>query len=257
MMVPFGGRNKMSKKSKISIKLDGNKISSGIFRRTVNSFFNLIDEVSNDVTKGEKYLEWYVTVEKGSTIISAEPIQTGGARGIDEEICRTVVSGVGEITNQQRRPDYFNDKALQSVQSLAKLITDKEKEMGVNHIEISSNGSKNEITHSAIANAKIMLKKSTYKSIGSIEGRLQVIKDRGGLKFKVYTDYYDKGVDCTFDESKLKKVVSAFQKRVSVYGEITSNKVGVPLNIKVEKIRVFKDNKNLPGFKDVLGLLEE
>ena len=241
----------------VTLKLKGEKITSSEFKKSIESFFGLIGEVAKDVGGKGEFIQWFITVDKGSSLIVATPQETGGKPGIGGEICKAINSGIKIIESRGIRPPCFNDNALQNIQKLASNIKTNEEDIGIEHIFISTNGSSNEITYRTVANAKNVLEKSSSVAYGSIEGRLQAINGRHGLLFRVYDDFSDRPVTCYFKEDLLGDVIKAFQKRVSVYGEIKYGKAGEPISIKVKKFRIFGERAELPQFDDLIGIFED
>ena len=96
-----------------------------------------------------------------------------------------------------------------------------------------------------------------YRDYGSIEGKLQVISVRKNLKFVVYDDLSDQPVKCYFKSGITEEVVSAFDKRVSVYGLIMYKSQGEPYSVRVEQLKVFKEQDELPTINDVLGIMKD
>ena len=66
-----------------------------------------------------------------------------------------------------------------------------------------------------------------------------------------------KSILCYFKEENVDDVLSAFRKRVSVYGLIMYKSHGEPYSLKVEQFRVFKDKEDLPTANDVLEILKK
>lgn len=95
----------------------------------------------------------------------------------------------------------------------------------------------------------------TYKSYGSIEGRLDAILLQRKPAFKIY-DSTEKGTLCYFDKTLLNEVQAALGKRVSVLGLIHSNEAGRVLKVEVSSIDIFPAEEDLPALEDVVGILE-
>ncbi|MHA1343771.1 MAG: hypothetical protein ACTSQG_07285 [Promethearchaeota archaeon] len=246
-------RKGIMKNNKVRLELGGLKISADNFVKGVNSFFDLIDEISKEFI-GKKKIIWNVTVESGSNYIIAEPELLNGDYEKVCEIVNTINNGIDIIENKEYRPKHFSDNALKYVSKLASIVDEKEPDLY--SVKIRINGKSQKITHKSVANIdKIMGIK--YRDYGAIEGRLKMISERKGLRFVVYDDYYDNPIRCYFESEIINEVVNAFGKRVSVYGLILYKAKGVPYSIKVKKFRIFKDKKDLPTINDVLGIFED
>ncbi len=86
---------------------------------------------------------------------------------------------------------------------------------------------------------------------------MRVISERKSLRFFVDDDLTSKSIACYFKEENINDVLSAFRKRVSVYGLIMYKSHGEPYSLKVERFRVLKDKDDLPTINDVLGILKK
>lgn len=76
------------------------------------------------------------------------------------------------------------------------------------------------------------------KAMGSIEGRLQSITERSGLRVSVYDSLTDKAIHCYINDDLMQEAMKAFGKRVNVFGMISYDKAGNPKRIKVEEMFV-------------------
>lgn len=106
--------------SPLTLDLEGPKITADCFRRAVDSFFTMVDEVSRQITGKGGQVRWIVSVKGGSIHLSAMPEATKpeiAARV--PQIARAVKSGLSLISRRAERPRYFTDEALRHVRELA------------------------------------------------------------------------------------------------------------------------------------------
>jgi len=66
-----------------------------------------------------------------------------------------------------------------------------------------------------------------------------------------------KGIRCLVGDELLQDILAAFRKRVEVQGLIRYRRDGTPINIKVDRLVVFPEGEDLPGFGDIKGLLRD
>jgi hypothetical protein len=94
------------------------------------------------------------------------------------------------------------------------------------------------------------------KALGSVEGRLSTISERGALKFIVYDSLTDKPIRCNISDDLLFEATKGFRKRVYVYGLISYDKNGTPKSINVQDLKVFQEREKLPSAFEICGILE-
>lgn len=237
----------------IELHLDGEKISSDKLRRSISAFYGLIDEIALQVIGKKRPIKWIVSVEKGSAVFINKPELDGLAPPLLDNVCSSLDQGIESIEYSAERPKYFSDKALEYVQDLASI---PEPQDGLNKINIIVDKKPHILTHHAVANIDTIM--ATYgKALGSVEGRLSTISERGGLKIVVYDRLTDKPVRCHIHEDMLEEVTKAFGKRVYIFGMISYGKDKFPKSISVEEIKVFPEKENIPSAQDVLGILRD
>jgi len=75
-------------------------------------------------------------------------------------------------------------------------------------------------------------------SIGSVEGRLDMISLHGKPQFTIYSTLTDSAITCTFDKEEIfVDAREALGHRVNVSGLVLSNAKGEPLRVQVERLR--------------------
>ena len=242
----------MKRTNNIELKLDGRKITVEKFRRSISAFYNLIDEVAFQVSGKRKQIQWIVTVEPGSIVLANKPEVDKLPITILDKTVDSFDNGIATLEKKAVRPDFFSDAALEYVQYLASIP--EYHRNGLEHIGITINQKSHILTHRSVANVEEIL--SVYgKALGSIEGRLSTISERGGLKIVVYEQITDKAIRCHIEDEMLDNVTSAFGKRVYIYGLINYGKDKLPKSIQVEEIRVFPSKDAIPSAMDVYGIL--
>lgn len=243
----------MNKTDKITFKLDGEKIIVERFSMAMDNFVNFIDEISVEISKKRKPFFWFITVSEGSICLNLIP-EVKKEEDIPKmpQILESIKTGIKTLNESEERPSNYSDNALKALRNLASIIEIEER--GINRISVSVNGKKEELTTKIIGNIDAILK-TPKDEIGSIEGKLHVISDRGGYHFMIYDSLNERPVKCNFEENLLNKILSAFGKQVNVFGLIKYKEFGIPQSIQIENIQIFPEQEKLPKAKDIRGIL--
>ncbi|OGI00184.1 MAG: hypothetical protein A2Y25_00355 [Candidatus Melainabacteria bacterium GWF2_37_15] len=235
--------------SKLTLKIDCDKIPAKEFRESINNFIDLIDNVARNICSGEKCINQLISIEHGSAILHSYIEQK------DEkyfEYPLKVVQAVSEgfkclEKDGGKPPKYFNNKSLELVKNIAKhkdvkIITPKNEEIP--------------LTNNTVNNIALLTQLKT-SALGSIEGKIQTISTRKGLKVTIYEALNDNPVKCACDDEKISEILkSSIDKRVCARGEIFYNKDGIPQKIKINELRIL-GQEPLPNWEDVRGILND
>ena len=235
----------------LKIEFSGPKITADKFARGVSAFFNFVDEIGKRITGKPKAVRWIISVQPSSVILLAKPTDTEPQ--LIAVLFEDIENGIDMLNNKDVRPKHFSDTALSKLKDLASIITDKEPE--IDKINVWTNGKRNIVSNKIVRHVESVLGVGV-ETIGSIEGKLQTISDRKGLKFFVWDVLTDEAIECYIDEELFEEAMKAFRKRVYVTGVIKHRKDGKPTSIKVEKIKVFPSRDELPSAEDVRGILK-
>lgn len=241
-----------TKKTKhISFKISGEKITADRLRRGIGDFYSLLEEISTEVSGSKKSIKWVVSVKSGSIEFVTSPEPVKGKQDFSNEIISAFGKGLSSLENSPKRPKYFTDKALESVEDLAFL---PKKGNGLSGITIYIERKPHELTLQSAANVDEILG-ARAKSLGSIEGKLLTISQRGSSKFYVYNSIDDKPVKCNVGDDLFNEAMEAFGRRVNVFGVIRYGKDGTVKSISAEEINVFPEKEKIPTASDVCGIL--
>ena len=246
--------NKTRKSRIVTLNIKGEKITAEKLKNSIGAFYGLIDEIASDVSGQRKPIKWIVRVKKGSIILmnEAEPVRELSPT-VTDMIFESIRRGVDSLGREPVRPAHFSDRALEFLQDLASIP--KERSNGLEAISITVETKSYELTPHVIANVDSIL--GVYsKALGSIEGRLSTLSERGGLKFIVYDSLSDKPIRCNITDDLLFEATKAFGKRIYVYGLISYDKNGIAKNISVQELRIFKEREKLPSAFEICGILE-
>jgi len=238
---------------KITLELKGKRITAARFKSAVDSFFAMMDDVTEQVAGKKKALSWVVTVNPGSALLTAtpEPAKSEYAH-VASEVLLALRDGAAAIEADEALPPFFSESAVQKYRELGNVVDESGKDVEAVHLRFDD-ATPFTLSPTAIAHADKLLEANVL-SYGTIEGRLQTITDRRGLKCWVWEQLTDHRVECHFGAEIADEIERAWRRRVSVTGMISYRKTGTPVSINVESIRVLGGGK-LPSWDDVKGIL--
>ena len=236
---------------KLTLTIDGARIPSDRFLKAVASFVALINDVSETVTSEHNAFRWLISVEAGSAVLHFKPEPNKANPALIERSLRAIDEGLKTIRKRPERPRYWSDNALRKAKELSEVL---DVEAGIDSVSIRADHKPIDITRKISANVDELIG-SEYKSLGTIEGRLRTVTEAGGVHFVVQDALTHNNVRCYFDPEKADEYMTAWRKRVAVYGEIRYRKDRMPVSITVQRFRVLRESKELPAVKEMRGIL--
>lgn len=243
------------KGGKLTLSFDAKVVSPDAFKRAVNAFVELIKAVSDEVVGDGKKIQWDMSVEKGSCKLIASPVPDAETTRASGLVLRVMPDGLRQLERgTTTSPQFFDDRALRAAKELAAVKDGISN--GVDYIKIQSIGKACDVGERTI-NSTSRLLGGQHQALGSIEGKLQTISDRGTLQFVVYDALFDKGVNCFMDDKIVDRAIKAWRKRVAVSGMVQYDKEGRPVSIRVDEIREFKDLADLPAIHEMKGIFRK
>ena len=239
-------------KNTITLRLEGEKISADKFRRAVVNFYALVNEVESEKIGKKKPIRWIVSVREGSIILESTPEPIDISEEEVENFVNFFGEGIETLEKSAERPEHFSNRALDLVHEISSIPDPQNIDFG--RIQIFTNGKRHDITSYSKANIDSILGYKV-KDFGSVEGKLETISGRKGLKFFVFDSLTDERIRCDIEKELLDEAIEAFEQRVYVYGLIAYDSAGRPKRIKVEEIKVLPKEEDLPSIDEVGGIL--
>jgi len=228
------------------------QISLRGFLTALDSTLSVLRDLDSGVS-GEPSgsLDWVVTdLSAGSLCLEVEPRSRFEDRNAGPEVVAAFVAGLAQIETDGTTPPYFSDYGMQKTRRLLKLIG----RQGMAGLEVTSSERRVEITARASANIDQLIP-IRRRSIGSVEGMLEMISVHSKPRFVIYHSRTRKAVTCRFGgEEMLEAAKTALGKRVSVLGVVHSNARGEPMRVESERIRAFRDPRDLPTAAELKGI---
>lgn len=243
--------------SKITVVLESKTelLALATFRVALDQLTTILNEIERTMSDSpHRRLKW------GISQLSLNSPATIGLENLEikendlaNRTSRVFIEGLKSLMAQRKRPEYFNNIALENARALAKLTND-----GLTNIRLLSDTPDlfTEIKEQVAVNVTGILESFDY--IGSIQGTLEVLSAREGqpIYFRIRDVVTQHNVKCYIPEQIIEEALNAFRKRVIVYGIIKSDAEGDPTSVRVEQIEVMPDQKDLPQAQDVIDSLK-
>jgi hypothetical protein len=213
-------------KDTITIGLTG-EVELRDFSEAILNFRILVEGLSQELgVAGE--VEWIVQDLQVSSAVAT-------IRGESETIEKVerVVSAygkVGQALEIGKQPD-FSEPVLRATQSLTRILSDRVTAIRFETAEVDA---------TIVARPEVQPLVFTRRTYGTIEGRIQTLTNRKGLRFTLYDTLNDRAVSCYLQESQEDLMREIWGKRAIIEGELTrEQRSGRPLVIrKITNINV-------------------
>jgi len=169
------------------------------------------------------------------------------------ESINLTVAGLGLLERKKQRPKHFSEKALKLARELVGVVDS----VNVDDITVKNGHKSVVISQKLVENVTPMVAGKSQKSIGAVDGRLDLIDVHSGLQVGVYRLTDDRRVKAIIDhdsEAMLARIKELLGKRVYVTGEMKRDPSGEPMAIVVKDIQLMSDDDKLPSLDDVYGL---
>ena len=225
------------------------EITAKAFLDAVKNWLEVMADIDVAVSQKSKgSLEWVVSdLSTGSLCMAFEAQSRVENLNVGSDVAREAVLGLRLLEDEGRTPPYLSEQGLNSMKRLVKIIGNH----GVTGIHVNYQDSNAEATARASANIDQLLP-TRYHSLGSVEGRLEMISLHARPRFVVYDSATNKAISCTFTNDWLDRVKEALGCRVNVEGTVHWNAKGEPVRVESADLRVFKRRK-LPTIEEVAG----
>lgn len=229
----------------------GGEISPEEFLSAVRNFFGYVREITEAQEGDGSKVDWSVKVKEGSSLIGLEPSVSSPSSRL-AMIYNKASFGVQAVSRGDIRGAGLSEKAINHLKLLSELAEKSSREtslqMWVRRQAVAVNPGIAKTIKEAV--------ESDYFDYGTIEGRLEAIRDaNGSLKVGVRDYLYPKMINCDVPETLIDRVFSSFRRRVELTGRIHFRHDGLPLSIEAIEIEVLPEDDELPSSHDVRGIL--
>lgn len=229
----------------------GGELAPDEFVAAVRNFFGYVKEVAEAQEGDGSKVDWTVKVKEGSSLIALEPAGTASPSRL-AMIYNKIDHDVDTMMHGELPPGGLSDKAFSHLKGLSEI---GEKSKRPAEIRVWVRREPRPIG-AGIAKTIRDAREADYWDYGTIEGRLEAIKDASGaLKINVRDFLYPKAIICDVPESMIELVFSSFRRRVELTGKIHYRRDGVPISIEAGDLEVLPEDDDLPTANDVRGIL--
>jgi len=205
-------------KDTITLALNG-EVDLHRFATAVSNLETLVQGLSKE--KGAENIRWVIYDLQTSSATAT----VRGESDILEEVERVVnaYEDVGQSLQAGERPNY-SDPVVKAANAITAVLGDK-----VTSIRFET--SEREFT--VASRPEMAIASAIMKSFGAIEGRIQTLSNRKGLRFVLFDTLHDRAISCYLSEGQEERMRELWGKRAIVEGEISREKnTGRPLAIR-------------------------
>jgi hypothetical protein len=236
---------------KVVLTLRGDFIPVATFVEAASRLCALLAEVDTSIS-GRHSLEWGIAgLRASSAVLEATPrVLRDDYPDNSPEVISAVVMGMQQIDKQATRPKFFSDEALEDAKQLAGVLNGYIDRIDLRAIVRGRPPVTASVTQRVAANVNELIG-PRYTALGSIEGTMELVSIHGTVYFNVYDLVTRRKVRCICEREILNELIGSLGKRLLVYGEIRFNAAGLPVSIRVEKVRVLRERAELPQPTDL------
>ena len=162
--------------------------------------------------EGAEEIRWVIA----DLQVSSAMATTRGESSILEKVERVVnaYESVGECYQAGRRPEGYPQAVVKAADAIVSVIGDK----------VSSVRFETADKEFTVASRRDLVGLVIVKSLGAIEGRIQTLSNRKGLRFVLFDTLNDRAVSCYLSEGEEERMREMWGKRGIVEGEISREK---------------------------------
>lgn len=212
-------------KDTLTLALNGD-VGLAEFAQAILQFRTLVDALSKELGVADD-IRWYIhDLQVGSTIATVRG-ETDSPSKVERVV--TAYGDVGVALQSGTRPSY-SDPVVNAARAITQVLNG----------HISSVRFETADTDAIVkSQAPMGTAAATAMTIGAVEGRVQTLTSRKGLRFTLYDVLHDRAVSCYLRDDQEESMRPMWGKRAIVEGEISREKdTGRPVAIR--RIRNFK-----------------
>ena len=228
----------------ITLTLDGT-ITIQDFAEATQALNGLVSNLSQEVNHSQSHhLAWQVEqLEVSGAIITLHPL--GGCSSKSHRVVREYES-IGQKLSEGKELKEYSAGIVKAAQKLVKLVQTQK----VTSIRFETAKSDYVINPEKLSQEE----RDRTTTFGAVEGRMQMLSNRHGLRFFVYDFVFDKAVSCYIRPEQQNLLLNLWGKEVIVEGSITrDHRSGRPMSVRnIVTIEVL-NQAFLGAYKDIIG----
>ena len=180
---------------------------------------------------GKAKVEWVVEDLQAGSAIATFRGENGNLAVVEKVISE--YEKIGKALQDQEAIPVNNKSQLKAVNAVKKLAA------SVDYLRLETQ----ESNFFVYGNGNIPAKPATTVAIGAVTGRVQVLSNRGRLRFNLYDTIHDKAVSCYLRQGQEELMREAWGQRAMVSGYVTRDAdTGRPITIRqILDVEILKD----------------
>lgn len=256
----FGKDSGAMTRPTVTIRLHSETVTAQQLVKAIESLTGMLGDIDRDITGSRRAASRWL-VEK---LRSSEPQVTlrhepqPNATDVGDLLVTTGMAGLQLINSEAKMlkpPDHFPLSALEKARALLKVARN-----GMPRVSISARlrGTPSAVHFTERAELNLVRYTSVrHEALGSVEGTLQMVSNRGGGVFNIYDFLSQQKIRCTMRRNRIREAVDAFDQRVAVHGLLQENENGTIIGVKMHRIEVLPADEQLPTVEEIAGLIPD
>jgi len=239
--------------SRVTLSMRGDFIPFHTFTSAIGDLSELLYEIDMDIS-GIETLQWGIRKLK-ATDNAIEAVPRVIKKSFEDNshiIVPTLLKGLRLIRQKPARPHHFNDDALDSAKDLTNSVNGYIHQIAVNGTTNGKLGKPIILTHRISEHVETVIG-PRYKTVGSVEGTLDMISIRKPSRFGIRHAITGRSVKCRFSDAMIEQVKAGLGQRVNASGIVYYNAQDEPVRVDVEWLRVLGDKLDLPQASEIGG----
>ncbi len=240
----------------LSLEYDSPELPIGQLNELVRHFTSMVEELRAPGLPDEIRVTWVVErISKSSPFtITVAPVARMHRVAVDaqpvQDLPALALDGIEQLMHEAKRPAIFSDGVLTQLRTLSKIVGVANRRV----MSLRANGKTVEVTGQLAVNVDKILAPA-YRSVGTIEGRMDIINAHEDPFFVIYDDLTGERVRATLGRDlSVDEVAKAIRKRVAVEGEISYRDNGTIISINADTLTVFPSDDELPSIEEIIGI---
>ncbi|MGA2880748.1 MAG: hypothetical protein ABSG13_17510 [Bryobacteraceae bacterium] len=239
----------------IGIQLAGkkNNIPASVFMRSLNSFYDLINDVDSMVSKQSGgSVRWELATLQKSSPAVVEFVGQSRIEKMDysQAIQESVFEGIEQLAERPEQPQFYSYSALTKVKRMA------EQAQFLKWLTVYT-GNRRVVVDKRVSNNVEYIIGYESKSLGSVRGSLDALMVHRGHEFRVWSPKRPRPITCRFSKEMLPEVIAHIKQQVEVIGELHRNQKGEPTLVDVQEFRPLEPVKASPTIEEMCGLVPD
>ncbi len=229
----------------------GDELSPDEFVSAVRHFLGYVSEITEAQRGDGADIGWTVRVREGSALIGVAPAHDAPASRLSMIYQKAEFAAIALAAGNAREAE-LSEKAVGHLKALSEIATKRPDGKGIRlwvqrrPVAIGP----------GIARTVREDWETDYHDYGTLEGRLEAIRDASGsLKITVRDFLYPKAIICSVPENLLASALGSFRRRVEIEGIIHFRRDGTPMSIEAQSIEILPEDDDLPSADEVRGIM--